>query len=228
MERLQPSLIRTILVPSGPECWAVKRGLKCGTQSLKVIEIPAGPRGVLQFLNESRVQTQFGSGGILLMGLGGSLNPSYRIGDGVLLQTVVQIASDQRYSCDRTLTHQLAQALSGIRIADGISSDRVVTQAKDKQTLGDRYLAAVVDMESAPLLRALPKAQIAILRVVSDECQRDLPDISDAIDGGGRLRPGLLATKFIQRPTGALRLIRGSLRGLAMLQAFATQLTLLL
>lgn len=96
--------------------------------------------------------------------------------------------------------------------------DRVITTVAEKKRLSDRYQADVVDMESAVLLDAMPQTRIAVLRVISDDCSHDLPDMSGAIGPDGSLRAGTLAQSFLKRPVAALKFISSSLQGLKVLE----------
>ncbi|WP_121970564.1 phosphorylase [Leptolyngbya sp. BC1307] len=207
--------IQTVLVPAGAEYQAVKSGLSRVPNAPELVAIPAGPQGVKTFLETRSIR----EGGVLLMGLGGSLTPELSVGNGVVIEKIWQAAGEM-FACDRTLTTQLAERL---RIATGIgvTCDRVITTVAEKKRLGDRYSASVVDMEGAVLLKALPERAIAILRVISDDCQDDLPDIAGAIAADGSLRPMYLALSFIKRPLSAIRFIRGSLKGLKALENVA-------
>lgn len=79
-------------------------------------------------------------------------------------------------------------------------------------------------MERAVLLAALPQAKVAILRVISDDCSGDLPDITGAIGPDSNLRPVVLALSFFKKPLAAAIFIRGSLRGLKALEQAALAL----
>ena len=56
-----------------------------------------------------------------------------------------------------------------------------------------------------------------MVRVVSDDAARDLPDIGDAIDAQGRVRPGRVALAFARAPRDAFAFVRGVRRALAAL-----------
>jgi hypothetical protein len=90
---------------------------------------------------------------------------------------------------------------------------------KEKRRLGDRYRADVVDMESAVCWPPCPQAKVAILRVISDDCSHDLPDIAGAIGPDGSLRADTLARSFLKRPIAALKFISGSLQALKTLDS---------
>ncbi len=207
--------IQTVLVPAGAEYQAVKSGLSRVPNAPELVAIPAGAQGVKTFLETRSIR----QGGVLLMGLGGSLTPELNVGDGVVIEKIWQEAGEV-FACDRTLTTQLAERL-GIATGTGVTCDRVITTVAEKKRLGDRYSASVVDMEGAVLLKALPERAIAILRVISDDCQDDLPDIAGAIAADGSLRPMYLALSFVKRPLSAIRFIRGSLKGLKALENVA-------
>lgn len=212
--------IQVMLVPAGSEYQAVMRGLKGVAEAPRVIPVSAGPRAFEAFLATWADGPRVSNQDILLIGLGGSLSPQHRVGDAVWLGSVwSDVVGDgaRHWQSDRALTHTLAQRIKA-PIGTGVTCDRVITTVAEKQRLGDRYKADVVDMESAVLLEAIPQARIAILRVISDDCSHDLPDISRAIGPDGSLRPDILARSFLKRPIAALNFISGSLQGLKTLE----------
>jgi len=97
-----------------------------------------------------------------------------------------------------------------------LTSDRLVWSAAEKRQLYRQYQAEVVDMEGYAALQVLSPANIpvAMVRVISDDCHRDLPDLNPALGADGSLQPLPLAMGLLQQPLAAARLIRGSLRGL--------------
>lgn len=212
--------IQIVLVPAGVEYQAVRRALKRIPNRPRIVAIPAGPQAVQRFLSNWAERPALVNAGILLVGLGGGLSPDYGIGDSVILQTLwddTQPAQSKPSPCDRTLTTQLSKRLR-LPLGVAVSCDRIVTKAAEKCQLRDRYGADVVEMEGAALLAALPDSQIAILRVISDDCDHDLPDISDAIGPDGSIQSIRLALSFLKHPVAAMRLIRGSLKGLKALE----------
>ena len=206
--------IRTVLVPAGAEYQAVKSGLSRVQDAPELVAIPAG-QSVKTFLETRSIR----EGGILLMGLGGSLTPELNVGNGIVIEKIWQEAGEV-FACDRALTAQLAERL-GIATGVGVTCDRVITTVAEKKRLGDRYSASVVDMEGAVFLKALPDRAIAILRVISDDCREDLPDIAGAIAADGSLKPMTLTFSFIKRPLSAIRFVKGSLKGLKALENMA-------
>ncbi len=204
-------------MPAGAEYRAVKKGLSRVSDAPQLVAIPAGPQGVKKFLEiwqaHRSPQNSLQSGGVLLMGLGGSLSPEYDVGDAVVMERIWHgFEREAVFECDRPLTTQIAQRL-GIAVGVGVTCDHVITTVEEKQRLSDRYSADVVDMEAAVLLKELPGA-IAVLRVISDDCRYDLPDISGAIAADGSLKPMYLTLSFVKRPLSAIRFITGSLKGL--------------
>lgn len=156
---------------------------------------------------------------VLLMGLAGSLSPAHRVGDWVLYQDCAFDRSGLIYYCDRPFTAAIERRLPGISRVQGVSCDQVVTTAAAKHQRHHRYGATVVDMETAAVLAALAERRaVAVLRVISDDYDQDLPDLSAAIAPDGSLQAGPLALSFLRRPGAATRLVRGSLQGLRSLQ----------
>ncbi|MBE9062202.1 hypothetical protein [cf. Phormidesmis sp. LEGE 11477] len=207
--------VHTILVPAGAEYKAVKRGLSNIQNAPRLVAIPAGPQGLKTFLRDWPVPELNGKG-LLLMGLGGSLANEHGIGEAIALQKIWHHASQEIFECDVETTQRLAHRLA-IAIGTGVTCDHIITAAKEKQQLGDTYSADVVDMEAAVLLKNLSVA-VGVVRVISDDCQGDLPDIGNAIAPDGSLKPVQLAIGFVKKPKAAIRLISGSLTALKALE----------
>lgn len=211
----------TVLVPAGAEYSAVKKGLRHTAGALpEIIAVPAG-QAITPFV-KSLVRGNRLTENVLMMGLGGGLCGDGDIGQGVLLKQVWHAVGEPTVlSCNHGLTQQIAARLSEASVATGVMCDRVVTTAVEKRVLGDRYHAQVVDMESFSLLQALPNHSVAILRVISDRAEQDLPDITQAIRPDGSLDAVNMAVSFAKRPVAALRLITASLQALRQLTKVA-------
>jgi nucleoside phosphorylase len=195
------------LVPRGAEANAVKRA------GARVVELPAGARaveGLPDLLAAER---------IIVAGLCGALQP-------LPTQAVVvydaAVDGERWFSCDASL----AASLSGAQRVVGYTSATVVTSAQEKRALAMRTGAHVVDMEGTPLAAALAARglRFAIVRVVSDDAQHDLPPIDTAIDASGTLRPGRLALAFARAPLAAGRFVRESLGALRALERTAREI----
>lgn len=221
--------IHLILVPQGAEYRAVCRGLREVSRPPTVLPVPAGPAPLarhLQMLWESEVLTAGQS--VLMMGVCGGLIPDLAVGDHVLYQTCASTTEDaSRLECDRDLTDQIRQHLiDQIRVVRAVTSDRVIATPGDKQQLAQQFKADVVDMEGFPALSLLQSwgVAVAMVRVVSDDSQQAIPDLSFVFDETGSLRPLVLGRALIRQPIAGLRLIKGSLKGIQELQALSKDL----
>ncbi|NJN22261.1 MAG: hypothetical protein HC812_15120 [Leptolyngbya sp. RL_3_1] len=138
-EAIIPTL-EVILVPAGAEHRAVQRAMRSIPHSPQIVPIPAGPQALQQFLAGWAGPALSATGGILLLGLGGSLSPQLGVGDRVLLTTLWDDGqTDTAYPTHGPLTQWIAQQLPQATVADGVSCDRVVTTIAEKRALGDRY-----------------------------------------------------------------------------------------
>ncbi len=225
---LSSYFLLTLLVPQGAEYQAVCRGLKSRKSPPQVVALPIGVEPVTQFLihwQRSPSFTEVLQSGVLVMGLCGSLTAKLSVGDRVLYQSC-RNASGKIWECDPTLTDQIQQHLTETTLVRGLTSDRVISSAHEKQQLGQIHQADVVDMEGSAIMTTLAQAgvPVAMARVVSDDIDHDLPDLSAAISPAGKLRSLPLALGMIRQPIAALRLIRGSLKGLQAIEAIAAHL----
>lgn len=226
-----PPQIDFVFVPQGAEYRSVCKGLQvAGVSSATVVPIPVGPQGVTQFLQLWLQQSHWGTPpNALLMGLGGSLTDQLSVGDVVLCQTCVDGTGtlDVPMSCDSQILLSLSQRFSGtVMPVTGVSCDRIIHTTIEKQRLAHLYQADMVDMEGFALLSGLQSAQIptGIVRVISDDVHHDLPDLNTALSPQGTLQTLPLAIGMLRQPLPALRLIRGSLKGLKQLEKAAAQI----
>ncbi|MBD2503820.1 phosphorylase family protein [Anabaena azotica] len=217
--------INTILVPQGSEYKAVCRGLKRVTgQTPKIVSIPVGIKPLTKYLHQWQRQEYPNEQQprVLVMGLCGSLSPRYHVGDVVLYENCIY--QQQLQKCDRSLTIELQSALKtqqpAVSLVKSLTSDRVICSAGEKRHLGETLGADVVDMEGFAALDFFNgmSAAVAMLRVVSDDSHHDIPDLTAAINADGSLQPLPLALSLLRQPIAATRLIRGSLRGLKVLE----------
>ena len=217
--------IQAILVPQGVEYRAACRGLRDANVSLPVLPIPVGSLPLNRWLEGQQDQAcQALAPQVLLIGLCGSLSPDCAIGDLVLYQSCVT-QNGETYPCASELLESL-RSLQGARRVQSLTTDRIISTASEKQQLGQTYAAQVVDMEGAIVLRNLTSVgiSVAMLRVVSDGCDRNIPNLSAALKPDGSLDAFGLALAFCKQPIAAAHLIQGSLRGLKTLQMTTTAL----
>ena len=225
--------IQTILVPQGAEYQAVCRGLN-RVSGLKpvVVPIPVGSQPLTRFLQKWLAEGRLGDSQhqVLVMGLCGSLNKRYAVGEVVLYSDCiyqVNAATTSIKSSDRNLTALLYSHLQQkAAFVNGLTSDRLIWSAQEKRRLAEQYNADVVDMEGFAIFDLLTQAGAAVsmVRVVSDDAQYNIPDLDSAISPNGYIQPLSLASKMLRQPIAATRLIRGSLQGLMVLQKSAKAL----
>ena len=223
--RSNVSLVDTILVPQGVEYQAVCRGAsKAGRQAIKIVPIPIGVDRLKQNLSD-RNFWQSQPQRMLILGLCGSLSPQYGVGNALLYKGCHSL--DGNYlKTDIQLTDAIYQQLQQpVSLVTGLTSDRSICQCQEKLRLAQKYPTQVVDMEGYEYLQLLQNQDIAvaILRVVSDDCRHDLPDLKNAINNG-QLDAFKLAIAMSRKPLAAIRLIRGSLIGLKRLTEISTQI----
>jgi nucleoside phosphorylase len=168
--------------------------------------------------------------GVLVTGLCGSLNPRYALGEIVLYQNCVyqvNATTPLIQTCDSALTALFYSSLQEkVSLVKALTSDRIIWSAAEKRHLSEQSGTDVVDMEGFAVLECLSQAGVAIamLRVISDDCQHDIPDLNSSVSPDGSLQPLSLASRMLRQPLAATRLIRGSLKGLKVLQEITTTL----
>ena len=213
--------INNIVVPQGLEYQAVCRGLvQAKAKGVRVIAVPIGDRHTQEVL--ANYSQQWGDA-LLITGLCGSLCESHSVGDGVVVKSCSNLNGD-RLNLDDELTTMIQHKLS-VDAVHGLTSDRLISQSSEKLKLAREHQASIVDMEGYGYISYLQQqGAVAMLRVVSDDRQGDIPDLDRAIDERGQLKNIPLAIALCKQPVAAMRLIRGSITGLKALQQITTRL----
>ncbi|MFN9173601.1 MAG: hypothetical protein ACK58N_03550 [Synechocystis sp.] len=235
-----------ILAPQGTEFQAIAKGFSTSPGKnqarFSLQSIPAGEPALVPFLaNLGKTWTKSTKPqAILVMGVTGSLNPNYDLGQPVLVtecQPWPQGRSPTTFHSDIELSQTLAikfanngkNTTPNIPFVKSITTNQVICQATEKQALAQQSGTDVVDMENTVILNFAQQYNIpvVILRVVSDTVAHDLPNLANIYDAKGNLKPWTLTTRFVRRPVAAVRLIRGSLIACEKLQQLAKQLSVI-
>ena len=145
-------------------------------------------------------------------GLCGGLDPALRSGDIVIGIRV--LADGASVKADETVARELATRLAaaGEHVSLGAVAgvDTPVLTRAAKAELRKATMAASVDMEShiAARLAAHHKSPFAMLRVVSDPADRDLPPlVTKAVRPDGSVDLGAVASALIHSPAQTAGLI---------------------
>ena len=220
-----------ILVPQGAEYQAVLGAIKKIAHSPVILPIPVGKLAVTKYLHHWRQNNpEFFPTGVILMGLGGSLSAEFGLGQVVLLESCLNYQNnqgDQEKQSDRALTDWVQQILgTNIRRGQGLTCDRVITDATEKQELGKRFNRQVVEMEGWAVLNFFSELGIpaTIIRVISDEVSQSLPDLSKIYDAQGQLNAIALSLALGKKPIAGFKLIVGSLTSLKILSQITDKL----
>ena len=170
-----------VVVPQGAEFQAVLHSFqRYGLDPVKIITIPMGSSNLLPTIT-NHAEKLITAKKILLMGLCGSLNKSYVIGDTVAISSC-QNQLQQQVELDSELTAEIEQLLSVESVAS-LTSDHIITQVREKAELGQRYGTSIVEMEGYYYVELLQQQgiSVAMVRIVSDDLSGNIPDLSGAV-----------------------------------------------
>jgi Phosphorylase superfamily len=240
--------IKFILVPQGTEYHAVSQGLKNNLYPLpQILQIPVGGESVRKFLRQWLETNNFtgelttdnliNAPRVLVMGLCGSLSPELKVGDIVVYENFRQPTNSDILFTNSPFTAELFQYLSQkttqikelknqVSLVMGLTSNSVISTAVEKRSLYECYGANVVDMEGYAILEVLNEVgfSVATIRIVSDDCFHDIPNLTSAFNPDGSLNVFRLVFAMLRKPMAAIRLIRGSLHGLTVLKLLSSHL----
>jgi len=161
---------------------------------------------------------------VLVVGLCGGLTDELSEGQIVLYSECRSTeASEPVLSCSPAISKAIASELASASIdcerLPGITSRRIATTRVERMALAKRG-AAVVDMESHSILKAAAAAGIpaAVLRVVSDSFNRELPDFNGALNDSGGLDGRKALGVALRAPLRTARLLAANRRAIQRLE----------
>jgi nucleoside phosphorylase len=139
---------------------------------------------------------------VLHLGCAGGLLPGLVAGDAFWISAAHW--EDSRLACagDPGLRERLTLRDTALRETECVTV-REVTGPAGKLALSERYPAAgVVEMETYWAVEAAQRLGISLscVRVVIDGRDDELPDLSDALDSLGRVKPLAFAWKLVRSP----------------------------
>jgi adenosylhomocysteine nucleosidase len=144
----------------------------------------------------------------IISGFAGALKSSVKLGDIVASERVQHHTSGQSEICDRDLLIHASEN-GATRIATLLTTDDVVNTAAEKNNLS--AFADAVDMESFAILQAANKKNVpsAVLRVISDSFDRDMPaELDTIVDPQGHVKIFGVARYVAKHPLMVPALVR--------------------
>jgi nucleoside phosphorylase len=161
---------------------------------------------------------------VLAIGLCGGLTKELKEGHVVAYTECLSDDGLPPLECSPRLTNAITDELlrQGIPCdrVSGISSARIVSTRSRKIELA-RSGASAVDMESYEVVSAAAHAGVpaAVLRVVCDSLDAEIPDFNPALDNDGELARGKKVWIAVTSPCKTLHLLAATHRGMRQLTA---------
>lgn len=209
-----------ILVCDGAEFKAVKKAFYNHSLSKNIIPLPIGIKAVNKFL----ISQQLPQKSVILIGLGGSLSPKYKVGNVLIYENCNYLDKNDKIHtkyCDSTLNNWLKTKLNA-SFVNGLTVDNLIHSSSIKINLNNLSNAEVIDMESYAVMSYFKS--VSVIRVISDNYDDNLPDLNSAITSEGKLNNLKMAIAFIKEPLKAVKLIRNALISLKILEKVSQQL----
>ena len=157
---------------------------------------------------------------VLITGLCGGLTADLKEGDIVLYDTCLSAVEDTRkLSSDAGLVRSIEGVLKSASIphqqVSGVMSSRIATNRAERSGMAASG-ARVVDMESFAILDVAASVGVpaAVLRVVSDSVDRNLPDLNSALNEGGGLDGRKALGVALRSPIATVRLLAANRRAI--------------
>lgn len=159
---------------------------------------------------------------ILVIGLCGGLKEAMREGRIVAYTDCLSAGNVSPLRCSPVLTNAIVESLQSQGITcdcvTGITSPRIASGRSERLALAESG-ASGVDMESYEILSAAARAEVpaAVLRVVSDSLDANMPDFNPALDANGGLNGRKALGIALGSPLKTIRLISANKRAMGRL-----------
>jgi nucleoside phosphorylase len=185
-----------------------------GKRRITLLKSGMGARGFPTWLVNHLSLNEYDA--VIIVGFAGGLNPSLKSGDAVIYDFCHQENIDHASSiaCDPKLSELIFAILQKSKpksiYGSGVTVSRVVTGAREKIALGLQYNALAADMESYGVIAVCAEAQMpaAVIRIISDGAEADLPDFNYAIGSDGQINTWKMAATMLRTPLVSLRFFR--------------------
>ncbi|MBS1792191.1 MAG: hypothetical protein JST85_31080 [Acidobacteria bacterium] len=212
---------------SGPG-FKICRGI-FGDRNVTVLQCGMGAPGFAKWLSVHLQSNHYDA--LVVAGLAGGLDPRLKTGDVVVYDCCLDARESVNDSCPEpgvqsevsvmqyarrqdNLVRALLDALRAASLnsfyGSGITVSQIVINAENKLWLGQQHQALAVDMESFDVLQVAAKFEIpaAVIRIISDEAEHDLPDFNFAAEDDGTINHRRMAAAMLQRPVASARFLR--------------------
>jgi adenosylhomocysteine nucleosidase len=150
----------------------------------------------------------------LLLGFGGGTRHGLKVTDLVACSELIDSAGNaKRVLSSAALVRRAKRTGHLAATSPAVTVPRVITSAAAKLDLGERYGAAVVEMEGFHLLSLSSRLGVPglVVRAILDTVEDDFPDVAHLISSSGEPRMAASVAHLALHPTHAFR-IPGLLR----------------
>ena len=146
---------------------------------------------------------------VLIAGFGGALAPRCRRNETVVYEGCISALDGSSGVCDRVLSDRISAVVDAYHVI-GLTTGRVIVDASEKRELYEKFGAMVVDMESYEVLVVCERHKIpaAVLRVISDEAEEDLPDFNRVLQPDGKIDNKKIFGTLLGRPRASWRFVQ--------------------
>jgi len=201
-------------------------GAPPGQKRITVLQCGMGAPGFAERLREHLRLHRYDA--LIVAGLAGGLDPNLKSGDTVIYdlchdaRTLSGSSSKEKpFACDENASIRCegkvsdflfsSLRLSGQRCfrGSGVTVNRIITEARNKISLGVSCHALAVDMETYDVLRVCADLSLpaSALRIISDESGSDLPDFNWAAQADGQMNIWRTAAAMAARPAASLQFL---------------------
>jgi nucleoside phosphorylase len=177
------------------------------SSNITLLKTEIGAVGFSDKLNRHLATNKYDA--VLIAGFGGALDPECRKNEAVVYERCISALDGRSVACDRVLSERISAVVDAHR-GIGLTTERVIIDASEKQELYKKFGAMVVDMESYGVLDVCARNDLpaAVLRVISDAAEDDLPDFNRILQPDGKIDNRKVLGALLGRPRASWRFVQ--------------------
>jgi nucleoside phosphorylase len=177
------------------------------SSNITLLKTEIGASGFPDKFNDHLATNRYDA--VLIAGFGGALTRRCRRNETIVYEHCISAIDGRSVACDRVLSDRISTVVEAHR-GIGLTVGRVIVDASEKRELYHRFGAMVVDMESYGVLDVCAQHGLpaAVLRVISDEADDDLPDFNRILQPDGKIDNRKVLGAVLGRPRASWRFVQ--------------------
>lgn len=165
-------------------------------------------------LNLKPVLKEYNVSTVISIGVSGGITNDVQYGDVVIQEIIYCQKKDTTFSSSKKLIDEFSKLFVNsqncYKIKNGVTVDQVISTKDEKQKLSTLFPSSLIDMETFYIANLSNEKGIPMIsiRLILDNYDELLPDLSTVLNEKGHIQPVNLIKKILKNPVLIIHLIK--------------------